>query len=113
MQESATDDTAALVERLTAEGRITVAQAVAEMGVCQVTVSRWIRFGWKGIRLEAYRQGKEWITSRQAIQRFQSACTALVRPAAAPRPPAEGEGLRVLDAALAQSRAGRRGQASA
>lgn len=40
------------------------------------TVARWARRGCCGIRLEARRIGREWVTSREACERFSTRLAA-------------------------------------
>lgn len=42
---------------------------------------RWIRFGHRGILLEAIRTPAQWCTTRQAVQRFFARLADLDRPA--------------------------------
>ena len=40
------------------------------------TLHRWMRRGVRGVRLDAYRIGGRWYTTREALERFVSATTA-------------------------------------
>lgn len=46
------------------------------------TVKRWILRGSRGVRLEGIRVGGQWITSREALERFSAALTARYLPSA-------------------------------
>jgi hypothetical protein len=39
------------------------------------TLTRWILHGVQGVRLEAYRIGGRWVTTREALERFSAALT--------------------------------------
>jgi hypothetical protein len=40
------------------------------------TVHRWVRVGVLGVKLEAWRRGYRWVTTREAVERFRAAVAA-------------------------------------
>lgn len=75
---SSAPDRSESVRRILSEDVLTLAEARAEIARVtgrrvrpdKSTMHRWIHRGVDGIRLEAIRLGREWVTSRQAITRF-------------------------------------------
>ncbi len=59
----------ALEELLRIEG---LQPAVELSGMSLSTVSRWIKLGVRGVRLEATKNGRCWVTSAQALDRFRA-----------------------------------------
>jgi hypothetical protein len=39
------------------------------------TILRWIKHGFRGVKLHAWRVGGTWYTSREALDAFREACT--------------------------------------
>ncbi|HET6576312.1 MAG TPA: DUF1580 domain-containing protein [Fimbriiglobus sp.] len=98
---SATTSTADLIDRLTSEGLIPLAEAARRLGstrrtrpVHPSTVNRWVMHGrrLKGgrtVRLEAVRSGGQWLTSWPAVRRYLAAQTEAAAPPAAGRTPTQ------------------------
>lgn len=55
---------------LASEDLLTLEQAAEKLLVTKQVITKWIRCGTKGVRLEAIKFGTHWRTSEQAIQRF-------------------------------------------
>ncbi len=55
------------------EDRLPLTALAAELGVDRNTVTRWVKHGYEGQRLESYRIGKKRFTSQQAAKRFLAA----------------------------------------
>lgn len=77
-------DIARAVRRVTREPLLSVAVLAAELGIDERSLVRWIILGRRGVHLDAVsRPGEGWLTSREAIKRFQDASD----PNPAPDPP--------------------------
>lgn len=55
---------------------MTIAEVAEKVCADYDTVHRWIRVGFKGIRLNATRYGRSWSVSEAELERFQQACRA-------------------------------------
>ncbi len=72
------------VSRILSEDVLTLTQARAELSQIagrrpdKATMARWIHRGVGGVRLDAIRLGREYLTSRQALTRFIAARTASI-----------------------------------
>lgn len=56
-------------------GGMTINQVAELLGVHRRSVDNWIRRGVGGIKLRAWKVGRQWRTSREAIAEFQWDCT--------------------------------------
>ncbi|MCP4571463.1 MAG: helix-turn-helix domain-containing protein [bacterium] len=52
------------------ETRVSLREVAKDLDVTYQTVRRWTEFGSNGRVLEAYRFGRTWYTSREAVRRF-------------------------------------------
>jgi hypothetical protein len=72
----ASQSTETTVQRVLTESPLTIPQAQKEIQAAtgvkpdRATFHRWILRGKSGIRLEAVRLGRAWITSSEALNRF-------------------------------------------
>lgn len=67
-------------------------------GVHVNTLYRWISRGRAGVRLEAIKVGRTWLTSREALQRFGDRLTAqFVEPVVVREAPEAEQAERALD----------------
>lgn len=70
------------VKKVLTEDVLTLSQARNELAGAtgrrpdKATLTRWIQRGVGGVRLEAVRLGRIWVTSRQSLTRFIEATTA-------------------------------------
>ena len=65
---------ASVADRLIAEGLISLDDAARALPVSRTSVWRWVRFGKRGVKLEACpMMGHGLWTSRQALARFSAA----------------------------------------
>lgn len=55
---------------IASERLLTLEQAAEKLLVNKQIVTKWIRYGTKGVRLEAIKFGTHWRTSEEALQRF-------------------------------------------
>ncbi len=88
-----------LIDCLTAEGLIPLAEAARRLGstrrtrpVHPSTINRWVMHGHRlkcgrTVRLEAIRSGGQWQTSWPAVRRYLAAQTEAAAPPAAARSP--------------------------
>ncbi len=49
---------------------LTLGEAAEKLKVSKATVTKWVKVGTKGVRLEAIKFGSHWRTSEEALQRF-------------------------------------------
>lgn len=69
-------DTTAVVRRVLSEDVVSLNEAAKELEAAtgirpdKSSLTRWILRGCGGVRLEAVRVGRQWVTSSQAITRF-------------------------------------------
>lgn len=63
-------------EAITLRHAATTFQAATGIKPDKSTLARWIKLGVAGVRLDAVRIGRNWVTSEQAIRRFIEARTA-------------------------------------
>lgn len=62
-----------MLDNLFSEERISITQLAEELGVNYSTARRWIKQGYRGLRLESFRIGKKRYSTRQAAARFIAA----------------------------------------
>lgn len=90
-------DTSEMVGRLLGESKITLTEAGALVGTDGdpthvSTMNRYVQRGARAgsgerVRLEAFRIGARWVTTREAVARFVAALTSKPDAAPAPQPP--------------------------
>jgi hypothetical protein len=68
--------TETIVQRVLSEDVLTIAQARTEIQAIagskpdRATLTRWILKGCGGVKLDSVRIGRQWVTSKQSVNRF-------------------------------------------
>lgn len=76
------------------EKLMTLEQAADKLMLPKATLVKWIKYGTKGVKLEAIKFGTHWRTSEEALQRFGDRQTPTAEPTPVSRSVAETEYLR-------------------
>jgi hypothetical protein len=83
---------------MTATPALTLKDVARRQSVCPRTVKNWVVAGVAGVRLRAWKAGKNWRTSEEALAEFLDALTGTV-PENGPPPPSPAARSRAHEAA--------------